>query len=143
MAFQFFDGSHTTTSAPRITLRRGGLIALNPAAVKLLGDGTTHVQVGYDDEKGAIGVRPAGPDAVGKYVLRKPPKGDSRIVNGKRLLEHHGIQADAAKGYEVQDFGEGIIGFYLNGEPKGAAEETSEATANVKRASARTTKKAA
>ena len=65
MDFVFFNGSQTVNdSAPKITLRRGGLIVLNSGAVNMLGNDVSHVQLGYDAEKRAIGIRSAPEEAM-------------------------------------------------------------------------------
>ncbi len=41
--FQFFEGATSeSTTAPRITVRKGGVLVLTQAAVEMLGDGVTH-----------------------------------------------------------------------------------------------------
>ena len=117
MDFVFFDGSKTVNdSAPKITIRRGGLIVLNSCAVSMLGDDVSHVQLGYDTTKRAIGIRSAPEDAMGKYLLRSQAKTSSRLINGKRFLAHHGLNVDKATPYPVDDFGNGLIGFTLPGD---------------------------
>ena len=121
MDFVFFDGSKTVNdSAPKITIRRGGLIVLNSGAVNMLGDDVSHIQLGYDAKKRAIGIRSAPEDAMGKYLLRAQAKTSSRLINGKRFLAHHSLSVDKATSFRVDDFGDGLIGFTLQGDPEEA-----------------------
>ena len=147
MAFVFFEGSRqSASSAPSVTIRRDGLIVLNAAATEMLGEDVTHVQIGYDEEKGAIGIRAASAEAIGKYRLRMPPRGASRLVNGKRMLAHYGLDVEKAETYTAESFGEGIIGFYLNGKPEEVSEEQPEKAPEekaTKRTRSRVSKKAA
>ena len=126
MGFQFFEGS-TTESAEvaRITVRKGGILVLTGAAVAMLGEGARQVQVGFNPETRAIGLRAAGDDDRGCYTLR-PQKGTlSRLVDGKRVFAHHGLTAERAHSYDAQDFGDGVVGFLLDG-AGGAAETAAE-----------------
>ncbi len=97
--FEFFEGSATEgTFSPRVTIRKGGQLVLTQAAVDLLGEGTTHVQVGFNPETKAIGIRAAEENAKGRYRLRqqksralvarikKGSLGESYEAEGKRQL---------------------------------------------------------
>ena len=118
MDFVFFDGSKTINdSTPKITVRRGGLIVLNSGAVKMLGEGVQHVQLGFDATKRAIGIRSAPEEAMGKYLLRSQAKSASRLINGKRFLAHHSLSFDKAMSFRVEDLGSGVIGFTLPSNP--------------------------
>ena len=45
--FKFYEGiTSENSAAPRVTVRKGGVLVLTQAAVDLLGDGVTHVQLG-------------------------------------------------------------------------------------------------
>ncbi len=69
--FEFFEGTTSTSSTtPRVTVRRAGQLILTQAAVDLLGDGVTHVQLGYNPKTKAVGIRPAA--GLGKRSARVP-----------------------------------------------------------------------
>ena len=136
MSFVFFDGSNTQTTSPRISIRRGGLLVLNGAAARMLGENVTHVQLGYDAEKNAVAIREAPADALGRYKLRTAPKGSSRMINGKRLFEHHGLDAEKARRFNVEDFGDGLIGLYLNGKADEAPKADTKAKPRPKKKAA-------
>lgn len=80
--FQFFEGSTTINStSPQATLRRSGQVILTAAAVELLGDGVTQVQVGYNAKTGAVGIRPAvegGRGALRPQAAERPLPADRR-----------------------------------------------------------------
>jgi hypothetical protein len=85
--FQFFEGSTTINStSPQATLRRSGQVILTEAAMALLGDGVTQVQVGYSAKTGAVGIRPAAEGGRGALRLRKQPNGRSRLIDAKRFF---------------------------------------------------------
>ena len=119
MDFEFFNGTMTVNDrTPKITIRRGGLIVLNSGAVNMLGDDVEHVQLGFDAEKRAIGIRCAPKDAMGKYLLRSQAKTSSRLINGKRFLAHHSLTVEGATSFRPKDFGDGLIGFTLPADPE-------------------------
>lgn len=86
-------------------------MALTRAAVDLLGEDITHVQLAYNAKTGAVGIRAATEEAPGCYQLRAKRKTPSRLVGGKRFFKHHGLTVDDARTYGVDDFGNGIVGF--------------------------------
>jgi len=112
--FEFFEGPTTeSTDVPRITVRRGGLMVLTRAAVEMLGEGVGQVQVGFNPETRAIGLRAAERDAKGCYRLREQRNSVSRLVDGKRVFAHHGLTVEKAQSFDAQDFGAGVVGFVL------------------------------
>jgi hypothetical protein len=88
-------------------------MVLTPAAVELMGEDVTQVQIGFNAETRAVGIRPAEEGAKGKYRLRPQNGSEKRLVDGKRFFAHLGVSIDKATSFDVEDFGEGIIGFYL------------------------------
>ena len=114
MSFDFYEGPTTdSTSHPRITVRRGGLMVLTQAAVEMLGEGVERVQIGFNPETRAIGLRAADNGARGSYRLREQRNSVSRLVDGKRVFAHHGLTMEKARTFDAQDFGDGLIGFVL------------------------------
>ena len=114
--FEFFQGTSTESrTRPQITVRKGGLLVLTEAAARMLGVRTTHVQLAYDAENQAVGLRSATEDSPGSYRLRHPPKGPGRLVGGKHFFEHLGIRIERSRSYLAVEFGDGIIGFRLLG----------------------------
>ncbi len=114
MSFDFYEGPTTeSTDIPRITVRRGGLMVLTQAAVEMLGEGVDHVQVGYNPEARAIGLRAGDNGTRGSYRLREQRNSVSRLVDGKRVFAHHGLTIDKARTFDAQDFGDGVVGFVL------------------------------
>ena len=94
-SFKFFEGnaSESRTKA-QVTVRRGGLMVITQAAVDLLGENPTHVQLAYDAETRAIGIRSCAPEASGCYTLRTQAKSPSRLVGGGRFFKHHGLKTE-------------------------------------------------
>ncbi len=110
-------------------------MVLTRAAALMLGDGATHVQIGFNPKTGAIGLKSAVKGARGSYRLREQRNSVSRLVDGKRVFAHHGLTVDKARSFDAQDFGDGVVGFVLE-----AVKETAPAEAPAK-AKAKTRKK--
>ncbi len=126
--FQFYEGSTSdSATTPKITVRRGGVLILTKAAVEMLGEDVTHVQIGYNEKTRAIGIRGATEDARGRYRLRNQRNSPSRLIDGKRLFTHHGLIAEKARAFKVEKFGDGIIGFTLTAETEAAEEPMTDA----------------
>ena len=112
--FQFFEGTRReSNTAPRITVRRGGLMVLTPAAVEMLGDGATHVRIGFNPKTKAVAICNAPEEGNGRYRLRSQKNSASRLVDGKRFFAHHGLSFEKARSFDAEDFGDGLIGFRL------------------------------
>jgi len=102
-------------------------MVLTRAAVALMGEDVTQVQIGFNAETRAVGIRPAEEGAKGKYRLRPQNGSAKRLVDGKRFFAHLGIPIEKAASFDIEDFGDGIIGFYLP-ETQAPAESASPAS---------------
>ena len=64
--FEFFEGNLSESSAkPQVTVRKGGLMVVTRAAVDMLGDEVSHVQLAFDAKRRAVGIRAATDEAAG------------------------------------------------------------------------------
>jgi hypothetical protein len=141
--FEFFEGAATvSTTAPRITVRRTGQLVLTQAAVAMLDEGVTHVQIGYNDKTKAVGIRSVPEDAKGRYRLPTQPNGVSYLVDGKRFFAHHGVTLEKARGFAIEDFGGGVVGFQFEhtaakGEEEPAAEKVERTAPTARRKASR------
>ena len=115
--FDFFEGATSQHTEPQITVRRGGLMVLTQGALDMLGDNVTHIQFGFDEATKAVALRAAPADAKGRYRLRHQKNGSTRLVDGKRFIQHNGLRFDKATRFDVESFGDGLIGFKLDLEP--------------------------
>ncbi len=114
MNFEFYEGTKTDGATKAlVTIRKGGQLVLTQAAVAMLGDGATHVQIGLDPDSRAIGIRAADEAAQGRYRLRAQGTGGRRLVDGKRLFALHGINIEKARTFDAENFGDGIVGVTL------------------------------
>ena len=110
--FHFFDGSRTDSTTPSIRLRPTGQMVLNSAALELLGDGTTHVQVGFNADTQTVALRSAPEGARGRYRLRKQGR-SGRLVDSRRFFAHLELEIPKARSFEVESFGNDLVGFHL------------------------------
>ncbi len=117
--FEFFEGARTDNRAPKITVRRSGQVSLTGAAVALLGEGVTAVQLGYDTVTKTVGMRPAPEGSRGRYRLRQQAN-RSGLVDGRRFFAHYGLALAEARTFDAEAFGQGIVGFRFT-EPGAAA----------------------
>jgi len=147
--FIFFEGAASESSSrPRITLRKGGLLILTAATAAMLGETVESVQLAFNSKTGAVGIRAAAPGTPGSYRLRHQMKGNGRQITGKRFFEHHGLDLNFARSFGATDFGGGIIGFLLEVKPatvptEAAAAAQAPAPIKVKPAANRPARKAA
>lgn len=129
-SFDCFDGARARSKAPQSTVCKSGQLILTTAAVVLLGEGVTHVQVGLDAKSRAVGIRPTPEGARGRYRLR-PQTNSSSLVDGRRFFAHDDLTLDKAQTFQVETFGEGLVGFRLTGAPATeATEDQAEPTMN-------------
>ncbi len=115
--FDFYEGTTSENTAPRITVRKGGQLVLTSGAVDMLGDGVEFVQLAYNAKQGVVGIRGAGEDAKGRYRLRAQKSSGSRLVTGKRFFNHYELTIDKAQTFDAEEFADGIVGFKLTEEP--------------------------
>ena len=141
MSFEFYEGSVSEGTAPKITVRKGGQLVLTSGAVDMLGDDIEFVQLAYNAAKGIVGLRAATEDAKGRYRLREQKNSESRLVTGKRFFAHNGLKIEKAQTFDAEEYDGGIVGFQLIGEPD-ETEDKAE-TAPAKKAGSRRKAKAA
>ena len=122
--FEFYQGTASESTTPKITVRKGGQLVLTSGTVAMLGDDVEHVQLGYDRKTKVVGIRSADEDAEGRYRLRSQKNGRSRLVTGKRFFAHHGLTIEKAQTFDAEAFDGGIVGFQLTEEPAKAETET-------------------
>ena len=132
--FNFYEGAKTDSeTTAQVTVRKGGQLVLTQAAVAMLGEGVEAVQVGFNPETRAIGIRAADETTQGRYRLRAQGSGTRRLVDGKRLFALNGVTIEKAQTFDAEDFGDGIVGVTL---PATAPAQAPKATAKRSKARA-------
>ena len=102
--FEFYQGTASESTTPKITVRKGGQLVLTSGAVEMLGEGVSHVQLAYNAKKGVVGIRGAGDDTQGRYRLRSQKTGGSRLVTGKRFFAHNGLTIERARTFDAEAY---------------------------------------
>ena len=111
--FDFYEGTATENTAPRITVRKGGQLVLTSGTVDMLGDDPAFVQLGFNRRTGVVGIRAATEDAKGGYRLREQKNSESRLVTGKRFFAHNSLAIEKAQTFDAEEYDGGIVGFQL------------------------------
>ncbi len=112
-SFQFFEGTASEHRGPEITVRRSGQMVLTAAAAELLGEDVNQVQLGFDPNTRAVAIRAAEDGAKGRYRLREQKASPTYLVDGRRTFKHFELSVKKSTRFEVEVFGEGLIGFTL------------------------------
>jgi hypothetical protein len=89
-----------------VTLTKGGLLRLSPAAYSALGSPAA-VTLAYDKEGPVIGFRAARASDRSAYLVRAP-----RVVSAVALCRVLAISRDESRRYPLEDFG-GTLGIDL------------------------------
>lgn len=128
--FDFFEGTATAHSQePRVTVRRGGLMVITPAAVEMLGDDVTHVQLGLNPKTNTVAIRKADAKAKGRYRLRTQKNSPMLLVGGKKFFAHHNLAIDKAESFDATQIADGLVGFTLTNGNGNAATKGKEKAA--------------
>jgi hypothetical protein len=110
--FEEFSREKARSSAeePMFTLQARGLLSLNNAAYRALGQ-PGHVALLYDTDQRIVGVRSVGKDWPNAYRVR--PQGSSYIIGAQGFISYYGIKPLVAQRFVGHDYGESIWGFAL------------------------------
>ena len=106
------EDSRSRREDPQFTLQARGLLSLNQAAFRALGDPEA-VTLLYDDAEGVVGLRKADKAHANAYAVRKQQKSQSYVVGAQGFTAYNGIQTLRARRFAGHDYGEGVWGFAL------------------------------
>ena len=84
MSFEFYQGTASENTTPRITVRKGGQLVLTSGAVAMLGDDIKNVQLGYDRTGRGIlfvGERHDGADDNALYFADRGTRIDDTLLD--------------------------------------------------------------
>ena len=100
--FEVFRGRHMVrTVQPMITIQKGGSIVLNEAAYTALGQPHS-VELLYDREQAAIGVRAASPSVLHSYSVQRQKGSNSYHVTGRSFTSYYEIDVSEPHRYQAQ-----------------------------------------
>jgi hypothetical protein len=97
---------------PMFTLQARGLLSLNSAVFRALGEPEA-VELLYDAEERIIALRGADKGDPNAYAVRKQSGTQSYLVATQGFLSYHGIKPVIAQRFLAHDYGEGVWGLAL------------------------------
>jgi hypothetical protein len=83
-----------------VTVQRGGRFVVHDDIAKLMGDPST-VELLFDRVKGQMAIRPATPESVFAYPLRRRRDAAIRLISGRKFMGHYGISHEATRRYKA------------------------------------------
>lgn len=99
--------------APMFTLQARGLLSLNHAAFRALGEPEV-VTLLYDGDEHIVALRRSARTHPNAYRVRKQQPAQSYLVGAQAFTAHYGIPTPRARRFEGVDYGDGIWGFALS-----------------------------
>ena len=102
--------SHSIPDEPMFTLQRRGLISLNLAAFKALGEPAA-VALLYDADEGVVALRKVSRTYHNGYSVRKQGNSRSYLVAATGFTSYHKINTDVSRRYMGRNYGDQTWGF--------------------------------
>jgi hypothetical protein len=102
--------SHAQPDEPMFTLQRRGLISLNMAAFKALGEPAAVVLL-YDADEGIIALRKCARTYHNGYHVRKQANSRSFLVGATGFTSYHKINTEVPRRYVGRPYGDQTMGF--------------------------------
>lgn len=106
------DDSRSSHDDPMFTVQKRGLISLNHAAFKALGEPAA-VAFLFDAEEGIVALRKVARTHANGYLLRKQGGSNSYLVAGQGFTSFNKIDTEVSRRFVGRDFGDRTWGFVL------------------------------
>lgn len=104
--------SHAVPDEPMFTLQRRGLISMNQAAFKALGEPVA-VALLYDPDEGIIALRKVARTYHNGYPVRKQQNSRSYLVGATGFTSYHKIDTDVPRRFMGRQYEDQTLGFVL------------------------------
>jgi hypothetical protein len=104
--------SHTAPDDPMFTLQRRGLISMNLASFKALGEPAA-VALLYDADEGIVALRKVPRTYHNGYHVRKQANARSYLVGAQGFASYHKINTDVPRRFVGRSYGDQTMGFVL------------------------------
>ncbi len=104
--------SHAVPDEPMFTLQRRGLISMNQAAFKALGEPVS-VALLYDPDEGIIALRKVARTYHNGYPVRKQQNSRSYLVGATGFTSYHKINTDVPRRYMGRQYSDQTLGFVV------------------------------
>jgi hypothetical protein len=106
------ENSHFVPDEPMFTLQKRGLVSMNQAAFKALGEPAA-VALLYDAEEGVVALRKVPRTYHNGYLVRKQNAARSYLVAATGFTSYHKINTDVSKRYLGRRYDDQMVGFAL------------------------------
>jgi hypothetical protein len=107
------QSARSSRDDPMFTLQRRGLISLNEAAFKALGEPATIVFL-YDADEDIVALRKVPRTYANGYHVRKQANSRSYLVAAQGFTSFYDIKTDMPKRFTGHDYGNQTWGFVLS-----------------------------
>jgi hypothetical protein len=132
MAFETYQRrSRPVTGEAIMAVQKRGTISLNSVAYRMLGgreeaeqadtkgDKTVlYVELLFDPEKRAVGLRAVPPQSANSYPVRKMRRAQTYLMTAKGFLTYYRIPVGEHRTYTATELAPGVIGFTLREDDK-------------------------
>jgi len=109
MAFEVFDRKGTpTTNKSWVTIQARGNFGLSRAAFAAMGEPKAVVLL-FDADARRVGFRPADPEALNAYPVRKQQASRSYVLAGRAFTLYYGIDTTEARRFDAAMEGDILV----------------------------------
>jgi hypothetical protein len=117
MAFETYHRrSRPATGEAVMAIQKRGTISLNGVAYNMVrgtGQGELYVELLFDPEKRAIGLRAVPAGTANSYPVRKMPRAQTYLMTARGFLRYYGVPVGEHRQYTASELAPGIVGFAL------------------------------
>ena len=124
------ETSRSSHDDPMFTVQKRGLISLNLAAFKALGEPAT-VALLFDADEGIVALRKVPRTHPNAYHVRKQGQSQSYLVAGQGFASFNKIDTELSRRFVGYDYGDHVWGFVLK---EGTPIKTRRRSASVQQA---------
>jgi hypothetical protein len=124
------ETSRSSHDDPMFTVQKRGLISLNLAAFKALGEPAA-VALLFDADEGIVALRKVPRTHPNAYHVRKQGQSQSYLVAGQGFASFNKIDTELSRRFVGYDYGDHVWGFVLK---EGTPIKTRRGSASVQRA---------
>ena len=106
------ENSHFVPDEPMFTLQKRGLVSMNQAAFKALGEPAA-IALMYDADEGIVALRKVPRTYHNGYLVRKQNAARSYLVAATGFTSHHKIDTEVSRRFPGRSYGDQLLGFNL------------------------------
>ncbi len=91
-----------------VTIQRGGRFVVAQGIATLMGD-PPMVELLFDRGKRQMAIRPAIPGSIYAYPLRRHQRPSTRLISGRKFMNHYGLSHHITRRYKATWDGERLL----------------------------------